>query len=188
MALFGRKKAEKEIPQPANIPKLPTIEDLNQVKAVVTKPVETLAEKTFQPIPAKTQLRQQITQPARMEAPKPKEETHAERPVAPLFIKLDRYKSILSTISNLKTSIIMLRNNFAILTELDRLREENLKLIQETLEKVENRLMSLDTELIRPSGFREETPEFHDVQTIEATLVDLKGQIEQLKEELESPY
>jgi hypothetical protein len=41
---------------------------------------------------------------------------------------------------------------------------------------------------VRPSGYHEivETPEYQDVETVEATIADLRGQIEQLKTELEN--
>lgn len=105
---------------------------------------------------------------------------------APLFVKLDKYKQILSTIASLKPSFVMLKNNFEILNKLEKLREENMSLIKETLERVEKKLTTLDTELIKPSGFREEMPEMYDVKSVDDMLADLNKQIEQLKSGLKT--
>jgi phage shock protein A len=83
------------------------------------------------------------------------------------------------------------------LSELDKARDETFKVVQEAIGKLEGRLNSLDQELVRPSGLQErpatpsydtviERPEYQDVETVEATIADLKGQIEQLKSELEN--
>jgi hypothetical protein len=112
-----------------------------------------------------------------------------ERPAfAPLFVKIDRYRQILNSIGYLKTTMIMIKNSLMTLNELDRAREETFKLIQDAVGKLEGRLSTLDQELIRPSGYHEinEKPEYQDVETVEATVADLKGQIEQLRAELQS--
>jgi len=113
----------------------------------------------------------------------------SERPAfAPLFVKIDRYRQILNSIGYLKTTMIMIKNSLMALTELDKAREETIKLIQDAVGKLENRLVSLDKELVRPTGYHEisEKHEYHDVETVEATVADLKGQIEQLRSELQT--
>jgi len=111
-----------------------------------------------------------------------------ERPAfAPLFVKIDRYRQILSAIGYLKTSMIMIKNSLMTLTELDKARDETIKLVKDAAAKLENRISSLDQELIRPSGYHEiAEPEYQDVETVEATVADLKGQIEQLRSELQT--
>jgi hypothetical protein len=112
-----------------------------------------------------------------------------ERPAfAPLFVKIDRYRQILNAIGYLKTMMIMIKNSLMTLTELDKAREETIKLVRDAAAKLESRIASLDQELIRPSGYHEisEKPEYQDVETVEATVADLKGQIEQLRAELQS--
>jgi hypothetical protein len=107
---------------------------------------------------------------------------------APLFVKLTRYKQILSTLNYLKMSINLIKNQLAILSELDKLREENIKLLDSTTKRVGERLSTLDSEFMRPSGFMEEIPEMQmqDVESLESTLTDLKSQIEHLKSEVET--
>ncbi len=117
-----------------------------------------------------------------------KEVKEPERPsFAPLFVKIDRYRQILNAIGYLKTTMIMIKNSLMTLNELDKARDETFKLIQDAVEKLEGRLSILDQELIRPTGYHEiaEKPEYQDVETVEATIADLKGQIEQLRVELQ---
>lgn len=108
---------------------------------------------------------------------------------APLFVKIDRYRGILSAIGYLKTALVMVKNSFITLRELEKAREQTMELIVNALEKMDDKLANLDTDLVRPTGFRE-TPkgqeEYQDMETVHASIADLKGQIDQLKSELEA--
>jgi len=107
---------------------------------------------------------------------------------APLFIKLTKYRQILNNMNYLKMSLNLIRNQIAILNELEKLKAENMKLLQSTTEKVGQRLIKLDSEFMRPSGFMEDMPEMHiqEMESLENTITDLRAQIEGLKEEVES--
>jgi DNA-binding transcriptional MerR regulator len=124
-------------------------------------------------------------EPAQPEVkPKPKE---PEKPMfAPLFVKIDRYRQILNSLSYLKNTMVMLKNSFYTLSELKRLEEDNLKMIQDTIEKINEKLLSLDSEFLRPSEFREEIGEIRSAEDLSGVLADLKSQVEQLKSELQS--
>jgi predicted nucleic acid-binding Zn-ribbon protein len=137
-------------------------------------------EGPVQPLP---QQRQEPKQP--VAEYKLEERRDEERGLsAALFVKLDKYKGLLSSMGYLKTSLVMLRSSLTILKDLDKLREENLRLLEEGLEKMEKRLANLDSDFLRPSGFREEAHDVEDVHSLEGTIEDLKSQIEQLKSEL----
>jgi len=116
------------------------------------------------------------------------EEVEVKKPAfAPLFVKLDRYRQILYLLNELRTTMVAIKNAFSILAEVDRLREENSKLIKSAIDKVDKRLTSLDSEFLRPSGFEEEFPsETYSAESLEGVVGDLKGQVDQLKTELES--
>jgi len=119
----------------------------------------------------------------------PKEvQAKQERPVsAPLFIKLDRYKQILNSLAELKTALIMIKNSFSVMNELEKLKNENLKMIENVIERIDKRISGLDSEFLRPSGYHEELPEeVYEVESLGATLTDLRDQVNQLKAELES--
>lgn len=198
MALFGRKnKEEVQVKQTIQLPTLESIMGQIQIQPE-QKPVEKLAQK----IP-------EVLIPTAHEIPKIPEHhfPHQERKMvemtphveeriparveekasfAPLFVKLDRYRQILSTMNYLKNTMNMVKNTFSILNELEKIRMENLKLIQETIEKADKKILTLDSEFMRPSGFTDEIPEFADAESLEATLVDLRNQVGQLKSELKN--
>ena len=191
MGLFGRKK-NVEMPPVEDVPPLPTLETLHKEFPQTQKPVQPqpqmqapLVDANLVPQPHQLFERVKRIEPqSSQEKSVPKE----ERPVfAPLFVKIDRYRNILTALGQLRTSVVMVRNSFSTLNELEKARFETLKLIEDAIEKVDKKLASLDTELLRPAGYHTElTNEYQDVETVQATVADLKGQIAQLKDELGS--
>ena len=182
MPLFGKKK-EESVPVPNEPMKpLPTLEQLQkQIENMPTS--QTQQPKTnWQPQSKPAYQQKSAYEPTSME-PKTEE---AKPAFAPLFIKLDKYKGLLSAMGYLKTNLVMLRSSLAILKDLDKLREENLKIVEEGMEKMEKKIAILDSEFLRPSGFRDEMHDVKDVEMLEGTVSDLKGQIAQLKAELET--
>ena len=185
MGLFGKKKVET--PPVEELPPLPTLETLHQEtheQNLPKPPLPPIIHDMPRPMPRQLPAN---AQPVRKQEPQPPVQEKAERPAfAPLFVKIDRYRNILNALGQLRTSVVMIRNSFSTLNELEKARFETLKLIEEAVGKVESKLSSLDTELLRPtSAHMDVTPEYHDVETVQATVADLKGQITQLKAELE---
>lgn len=161
MPIFGRKK-----------------EEIERIKEAVEKPAE------VKPVEKPPEAKPALT-PPEIEPP--------ERPTtAPLFIKLEKYRKILNMLNYIRTTMIMISNSISVLNELDRLRKENMKLIQDTLDRVNKHLMALDAEFMRPSGLREMVPIMtHRIpeaptEGLEATISDLKYQIERLKADMET--
>ena len=186
--IFGRKKNVETPPPVEDIPPLPTLETLHQenygTRQNAQKVTPQLPVNTNPSQPPKTLPFAKIQEPQKI---MPERKVEKERPVfAPLFVKIDRYRNILNSLGQLRTSIVMIRNSFATLNELEKARFETLKLIEEAVGRVENKLSALDSELIRPAGYHSEvSPEYQDVETVQATVADLKGQIDQLKSQLE---
>jgi len=119
------------------------------------------------------------------EVPKEEEKEVVERPAfAPIFIKLDKYRHILNTINELKRTMITIKNVLGFLNEMERLREDSLKMIQESVGKIDKKLAALDAEFLRPSGFREEIPR-EEVYRVEAEPVALEGILSDLKSRIE---
>lgn len=116
---------------------------------------------------------------------KPREEVKEERPAfAPLFVKLDRYRQILMLLSELKTTIAAIKNTFTVLNELKKIEDESTKLLQKAVDKVDKKLVALDTQFLRPSGFEEEFPT--EAEELGDVLSSLKSEVEQLKSELQT--
>ncbi len=204
MGLFGRKK--KEEPEMSPLPTVDTLHKEHGLEAEIKwemphheNPIPEIMHSDIMPkippakempeLPPLPDLDRQYPQPRQSRPAVQQQEPvmQPERPVfAPLFVNIDRYRNILNALGYMRTSLIMIRNSFATLNELEKARNETLKLIQEAIEKLDKKLATLDSELIRPAGYHSDTsPEYQDVETVQATVADLKGQIEQLKSELE---
>jgi hypothetical protein len=128
------------------------------------------------------------------EEPKPKQqpvkndgEKHEQRTAAPIFVKLDKYRDILVSLGHLKATVVALKNSMEMLQELDEARMQTAEVMQKAMENIDNRIAALDQELVKPKGFREisRSPDYDEVENVEATIADLKGQIEQLRSEIE---
>lgn len=128
-----------------------------------------------------------------MDTPKPQSQPtvankEQEKPaVAPLFVKIDRYRHILNSIGNLKTALMIIKNSLDTMHQIERVRDDTYGIINDMVEKMGQKLLNLDDELLRPAGFHETndaSSEHQDIKTIDATVADLKGQIDQLKSEL----
>jgi len=124
---------------------------------------------------------------------------------APLFIKLDRYRNILHTISDLKSTVTKVKNAFEMFSEMERVKAENLRVIEAAVQKVESRLADLDSEFLRPSGLKEKEATGHtehmeqqhefevapavaeepNDEGLHGMISDLRSQIDKLKEELD---
>jgi DNA-binding ferritin-like protein len=119
----------------------------------------------------------------------PENENLGEQPAvfAPLFVKIDRYRNIISSVASLRTTAVVVKNTLAVMNELEKTKQQTTTLMKEAIEKLEKRLHSLDAELIRPAGLNTQAPTevYQEVHGVEATLADLKSQIQQLKNELQ---
>lgn len=118
--------------------------------------------------------------------PKPPRKREEMEPVfAPLFIKIEKYRSLLEILNDLKVTTIMIKDALASQKEIDRLKEENRSLIEASINKIDQKISSLDAEFLRPRGFREELampPQ--RTGDLDETIGNLRSQIEKLKSEL----
>ena len=187
MGIFGGSK-KKFDDSPVDIPS-----DIEAIKRMVNNPTNVRMSQVRMPEeseqPAWKTEREDWSQPKppaanRWEEP---QQEMAQPAYAPLFVKIDRYRNILTSLGGIKSTIGIVRNSFAALNELDKARTQTMGVIQSALEKIEKKLGSLDNELIRPTGFQTQPSpdEYQDVHNVEATVADLKGQIQQLKSELQ---
>lgn len=177
MIFFKKKKKEENIQEIKDIiegretPKLPEEIEAEKIEEE-EKPPETKVE-----VP---------------EEEKPKEiEEKVEEPkkpmFAPLFVKINKYRSVLSSINDLKTTIIMIKNALAIQREIEGLRDENRKLLEAAINKLDKKIIALDSEFLRPRGLEEEfPPSTYETSELEGVVSDLKKQIEGLKSELKT--
>ncbi|MBI3190318.1 hypothetical protein HYZ41_01290 [archaeon] len=135
--------------------------DLNEIKEAMDIPFE--EEPTFRPIGR---------QP--------------EDQGTPLFVKVDRYKEVLTTIHEMKLFISSVKQMFAVLRELEAVRSDAINIMNATLHRVEKSVLEMDADLLRPKGVSLNdmgiaTTEAHH---LEDTLTDMQKRIDELKDQL----
>jgi hypothetical protein len=146
----------------------------------VVQPVTQLPQPRAQPSQPRMQPSQFALQPAVQAAVEPEKQTSA-----PLFVKLERYRNILKTLGEIKTTLAITKNAFKMFEQIDKIEDDNMNLIRAAIENIEAKLTSLDSEFMRPSGFEEETAETEEFDNVQTVLSDLQVQIEQLRGHME---
>ena len=104
---------------------------------------------------------------------------------APLFVKVDKYKEVLRDVQELKVFISGMKQLFSILNDLENVRNDSLKIMRATMQRLERTVVEIDTELLRPRGFELPTHEEEDIHHIEDSLTDLQKQLATLRKELQ---
>ncbi len=119
---------------------------------------------------------------------------------APLFIKINHYKNLLSSVNYLKTSMEVVGNSFTILEEIEKLRSQTFNVINDTISKIDEKLKKLDNEITKPSGQnignikpkeiqntsneKKDKESYDKMSNVENSVFELKDQIQNLKTEL----
>jgi hypothetical protein len=106
-------------------------------------------------------------------------------PGAPLFVKVEKYREILTTLQEMKLFVSGVKQLFAILHELETVRGDAINVMRATVQRLEKSMMEVDSELLRPRGVS-----LGDISPseghIENTLEDLQNQLAELRKELQS--
>jgi len=112
-----------------------------------------------------------------------------ERPrFAPLFVKIDRYQEVLSTIQNLKEILLGARDLLNLMQQLDRIRLEAETLLQKNIQEVVLNISNMDKEFVRPKGIQTEE---HQVSNAEYEKVgsyvgELQRELDNLRSQLQT--
>lgn len=175
MPFFGRKKEKEEVKEEVR-------EELKEIKkAVEEKPSEKPEEEK--------NVEREVTPERPVERRERVEKEEVKPATAPLFIKLERYHSILSSITEIKKTLLYLRTLFSTLLETEKLREESIRLMRDAIGKLDRKIASLDSLFLRPPPIMEEEREEIVAQPeygLGDMISSLKSQISKLKEELET--
>ena len=106
---------------------------------------------------------------------------------APLFIKVEKYHDIISTLNEMKSFVASIKQLYGIINESENVRNDALKIMRNSVQRIEKSLYDMDAELLRPRGFIGETKETEkEISHIGGSLTDLQRQLGQLRKELES--
>jgi len=188
MGLFGKKDKKQEVKPEKQEIKLPTLETILKGNPVEEIKIEQQPKQEM-PQPKQELLPKQFLQQPKQEMPQNEQQmsqTKEELPASlPLFVKLEKYNSVLDTIAELKNCIIAMKDGFVVLDRLEVIREESFNSLQDTIKKFEEKVSFLNSELLRPPGYMEEVSlESHKSEELQGVLKELKTQVDQLKNEL----
>lgn len=103
---------------------------------------------------------------------------------APLFVKVEKYREILSSVQEMKIFISGVRQLFNILNELEAVRSDTIKIMRATVQRLEKGVMEIDTYLLRPRGLIAEA-RGEEASHIETSLEELQRQLGELRRELQ---
>jgi len=108
--------------------------------------------------------------------------------LAPVFVRISKYRDILNTVNYLKMGFGVIRGQIAIMNKLMRLEKDNMDLLYAALDKVNGQLMKLDSDFTKPVDFMREVADMKatDVHEIDSVMGDLKSQIDKLKSEVDT--
>lgn len=122
----------------------------------------------------------------RAEAARPElVEVHA-RDSAPLFVKIDRYKELLSYLHLLRLGMTNLKDLMCVLKTTQEMLKETNGALELTIEKTNAYLSSMDTELLKPRGIDIDIEEDSRRTEMRMTLEELNIHLEKLRQEVRS--
>jgi len=186
--IFFRKKKEEDVEEIKSI-----VEEKKVPDDLLQMPTEEKVPEILESLGGRKNIEEEIVEKKPIpvqEIPTPAEEKPVEEKkstFAPLFVKIDQYRSVLTTISDLKTTVIMIKNALGLQKEIESLRDENRRLMEAAINKIDKKIVTLDSEFLRPQGFEEEfPPPIYETEGLEGVVTDLKKQIEGLKSELQT--
>ncbi|MBI4014479.1 MAG: hypothetical protein HY365_00840 [Candidatus Aenigmarchaeota archaeon] len=106
---------------------------------------------------------------------------------APLFVKVDKYYDILRSVQEMKTFLAGTRHLYNVLAEIENVRNDALKIMHATLQKIEKNVVEIDSEFLRPGEAAYPTEQkTAEVQHVESSLNELQEQLSSLKKELQA--
>src|SRR3989338_9697410 len=104
---------------------------------------------------------------------------------APLFVKVDKYRDIITSIHEMKLYVSSTKQVFSVLQEIESLRADTLNVLRATMQRLERSVIEMDSELLRPQGVTITEEKSSEVTHIESSLTDLRKQLLDLKRELQ---
>ena len=185
MAFFGKRAASREEPRTqAPVDEFVPPSELPEVEEAAAGNAQDAMPNFMNPLP---NLPPHIPSPAPAATPAERAAGSGDN-LAPVFVKISKYKDILNSINYLKMGFGVIRNQLSILSRLAKLEKDNMDLMLDALNKVEGRLGKLDADFTKPVDYLREVADMkvQDMHGLETTMDDLKTQIEKLKSEVET--
>ncbi len=109
---------------------------------------------------------------------------------APLFVKVDKYREVLTSIQEMKIFLSGLKQIFSVMNEIETMRTDSINILRATMQRLEKTVVEIDTELLRPRGvdMSSLTAGEGEMRHIESSLDDLQKQLHHLKKDLQQMH
>jgi hypothetical protein len=135
--------------------------------------------------------------PERFEAAKTEAEIIPEFPLpppvseeaekfAPIFVKLDKYRGIISELEEMRTFVNSIKQIFSVLADIESSRDDALKVMKAAIQRLEKSMTMIDMGLLKPMGFESFPHGELEVKHIESSLGALQHQLSSMRRELEN--
>lgn len=184
--------------------------DIDKIRQMMDdKPAEIGGEQFEMPPPMEdTPVDKSFQMPAEMEkiskeepeVVPPKPEKKAEEPPlpvevldsakVPLFVKIERYREVLDSLHDLRSTVSTLENTVKLQNEIEKMASENRELILTSVKKLNEKVMFMDNEFKNPGsykkGFKKPNIDLPNKENLDTVVSDLKSQIDSIKDDLKT--
>ncbi len=103
----------------------------------------------------------------------------------PVFIKLEKYQTVVRTVNEMRSSVFHLHEIANLLNRIDEIKNKTMKIFEDNLKKVDEMSAYFDSVLVKPSGMSSE-PEKIIGHNLDESLEQLKKEIEEIKKLVEN--
>lgn len=104
--------------------------------------------------------------------------------MAPLFVKIDKYKEVLSKLDQLKMILKKMTRLISLSYEIDEIKGDLTGRIRNTTSKITDTLISLDEIFVKPEKYRPESIYEKKTHEVEGQIYDLQEELKHLRKEL----
>jgi len=105
--------------------------------------------------------------------------------VAPIFVKVEKYKEVLEELQEIKSYIGTIKQLFLMMSELEATRSDAMNIMKASVQRLEKAISEVDTELLRPVGYEAFPHGEIEIRHIEDSLINLQRQLSTLRQELD---
>ncbi|MCD6368059.1 MAG: hypothetical protein J7L45_03160, partial [Candidatus Aenigmarchaeota archaeon] len=104
--------------------------------------------------------------------------------MAPLFVKIDRYREVLKKLQELKMLLKRMTRLISLSYEVDEIKGDVTERIRDATSKITDTLISLDEIFVKPEEYRPESLYERKTQEFEGQMFDLQEELRHLRREL----
>jgi hypothetical protein len=106
---------------------------------------------------------------------------------APLFVKVEKYREVLTTLQEVKLFTAGVRQLLGILHEVEAIRSDATNIMRATVERLDRAITEIDSDLLRPRGvtLMDYDRTTTEIGQVEHALTELQGQLGDLRRQLQ---